>query len=258
MTCVLERSRVGSVEHDLAVAEADDAVGPRDGEVDLVQAADDGEPLVGGDLADERHHLVARLGVERGDRLVGEEDARVLHEGAGDRHALLLAARQGVGALVGAVEQPDAVEVPEGGEPARLRVRPQPEPRAADAGQRAGQHVLEHRQRRHELELLEDEADARRAGRAGAGRRGAARPRRAPRRNRRSEPPARRGAAAGSTCRSPRDRAARRSRRGPRSSETPSRAVVAPKRLTTPSSRTTVSDAVDRAFMSARSRRVRF
>ena len=46
------------------------------------------------------HHLgVAR--VERGDRLVGEDDARLLDQGAGDGDALLLAARQGAGAVGG-------------------------------------------------------------------------------------------------------------------------------------------------------------
>ena len=48
------------------------------------------EPLVQcGDLAAHRH---AQLGVEVGQRLVEEEDARLAHDGAADRHALALAA----------------------------------------------------------------------------------------------------------------------------------------------------------------------
>ena len=43
---------------------------------------------------EEREDLVARLAVEVAGGLVGEDDRRVLQERAGDRHALLLAARE--------------------------------------------------------------------------------------------------------------------------------------------------------------------
>jgi hypothetical protein len=43
--------------------------------------------------------LVALWGVQRGDRFIGQNDLGLLHESPGDRHSLLLAARQGIGAL---------------------------------------------------------------------------------------------------------------------------------------------------------------
>ena len=171
------------VEDDLAVAETDDAVGPGEREVDLVQAAHDGQSLVDGDLADERHDLLARLGVERGDGLVGEQDLGVLHERAGDGDALLLSAGEGVGALVGAVEQADAVEVVE-----RLQLRGRGRtPRGRDAvrGRAASEPVSTFSSTvsdGHELELLEDEADAAAQPAQGALPESAATSRRAPRR----------------------------------------------------------------------------
>ena len=39
--------------------------------------------------------------IERGDRLVGQQHRRLLHQGPRDRDPLLLAARQGAGALEG-------------------------------------------------------------------------------------------------------------------------------------------------------------
>ena len=56
------------------------------------------------------HHRVAQRRVERRYRLVGEDQPRPLHEGAGDGDALLLAAGEGVGAALAAVAQPDPVE----------------------------------------------------------------------------------------------------------------------------------------------------
>ena len=46
-------------------------------------------------------HGAAELLVERGERLVEQEQARALHQRAGERHALLLAAGELVGAAVG-------------------------------------------------------------------------------------------------------------------------------------------------------------
>ena len=45
------------------------------------------------------HHDLGVARVERGDRLVGEDDVRLLHQRAGDRDALLLTAGELVGAL---------------------------------------------------------------------------------------------------------------------------------------------------------------
>ena len=46
------------------------------------------------DLAQLDLHLLAQLGVEVGERLVEQQDLRLDHQSAGQRHALLLAARE--------------------------------------------------------------------------------------------------------------------------------------------------------------------
>ena len=51
--------------------------------------------------------LVAGLRVELAGRLVGQDEDRVLDQGPGDRHPLLLAARQLVGPVVEPVAQAD-------------------------------------------------------------------------------------------------------------------------------------------------------
>src|ERR1051325_2444369 len=76
----------------LAVAYVDDAV-RAGGYVVLVRDEDDGVAHLVQTL-EERHDLVAGLGVERARRLVGEKNRRVVDERARDRHALALAARE--------------------------------------------------------------------------------------------------------------------------------------------------------------------
>ena len=52
----------------------------------------DAEPLL--QLLQLELHLLAQLAVERAQRLVAQQHARLDHERAGERHALLLAARE--------------------------------------------------------------------------------------------------------------------------------------------------------------------
>ena len=94
--------------------------------------------------------LVAGLGVELAGRLVGQDQERVLHQGPGDGHALLLAAGELVGAVVEAVAQADLRE--QLGGPLLLLRRHAP-------GQERHQHVLEGREVADQVERLEDEAD---------------------------------------------------------------------------------------------------
>ena len=61
------------------------------GDVCIVRDEDDGEAGAV-ELREERHDLGARRAVERAGRLVGEQQHRIVHEGAGDRDALLLPA----------------------------------------------------------------------------------------------------------------------------------------------------------------------
>ena len=55
------------------------------------------------ELAEQPGDLAAVAGIEVGRRFVGEDDTRIVREGAGDRHPLLLAARKLVGTEVQAI-----------------------------------------------------------------------------------------------------------------------------------------------------------
>ena len=66
---------------------------------DLVQRHEDGDAVIAVDAHEGLHHAARRGGIERGDRLIGEQNLGALHKGAGDCRALLLAAGQGRGAL---------------------------------------------------------------------------------------------------------------------------------------------------------------
>ena len=61
---------------------------------------DDRRPKIGVGLSEEAEDLDGCLAVELAGRLVGQDDRRIVGQGEGDRHALLLAARQPVRAVV--------------------------------------------------------------------------------------------------------------------------------------------------------------
>ena len=67
------------------------------GDVCLVRDHDDGEPALAVEVREQLHDLVAARAVEVAGRLVGDEEHRVGDDGAGDRHALLLAAGEFAG-----------------------------------------------------------------------------------------------------------------------------------------------------------------
>ena len=82
------------------------------------------------DVGQQTAHLVAQLhsqgGVEAGERLVEQHDAGLRREGAGQRHALLLAARQRAGHAVVLVLEADEAE--RLARPARSRAGPRAMP----------------------------------------------------------------------------------------------------------------------------------
>src|SRR5206468_121815 len=92
----------------------------------------------------------AETRIEAGERLVHQENARPWHDGAGERYALLLAARQDVRIF------------------ARVRAKPDPLERRMSFGLgfapgerlEAEGDVVEDREMREEREVLEHEADA--------------------------------------------------------------------------------------------------
>ena len=103
------------------------------------------------DLEQQLHDAPRRVGVEVAGGLVGEEDPRPVHQGTGDRHALLLTAAQLIGKLVELVLEPD--------DPERL-LDLLAQVALAGAGhlQREGD-VLRHRAPAEQLVVLEDDAE---------------------------------------------------------------------------------------------------
>jgi hypothetical protein len=93
---------------DDAVADGDDAVGEL-GDVGLVGDDDDGVAL-GVEIVEERHDLVAGLGVEVAGGFVGEDDGGLVDQGAGDGDALALAAGELVGLVHHAGAEVDGLE----------------------------------------------------------------------------------------------------------------------------------------------------
>ena len=137
-----------------AVADVHGAVGPG-GHLGVVGDEHDGLSALL-EAAEGLHHELSRRGVEVARGLVGEDDCRVVDEGARDGDALHLAS----GELIGAVE-----EVLLG---KSHRAQGLPGQKLALARRDVGvdereHHVSEHRGARHEVERLEHEAQARRA-----------------------------------------------------------------------------------------------
>src|ERR1043166_2953220 len=79
----------GLVGDDDAVAEDDHALGEF-GDAGVVGDDDDGSPLDLVQMREDLHDLAAGVAVEVSGRLVGQEHRRVVHQAAGDGHALLL------------------------------------------------------------------------------------------------------------------------------------------------------------------------
>ena len=99
----LLRGKGIAVPHDLAVMQADDAAGIAVSQLRVVGDHDD--ELVLGYLLEDLHDLHGGVGVQGAGRLVGQKDIRVVHQGAGDGHALHLAAGHLVGLFVQLIPQ---------------------------------------------------------------------------------------------------------------------------------------------------------
>ena len=144
-----ERLRRALGDHAPAVHQHDRVREPHD-LLDRMAHVDDQDPQLVAQPLDVREDLALALGVERRERLVHEQEARLREEGAADRDALLLAAgetpRSPVEQVADAEEIDDRVE----------RDRPVPRRRALPAVP----EVVPHAQVREEARVLEDVADA--------------------------------------------------------------------------------------------------
>jgi hypothetical protein len=124
-----------------------------------VERHENGEAVVAVHRGKQIHHAARGRGVKRCDRLVGDEKLGALHQRAGDRGALLLAARELTCALEGMLLDADAcqrlhrLELFDQGESPDRAVQnrhPAKQPKA-DVGQQ--------RQPRNQIELLKDDPD---------------------------------------------------------------------------------------------------
>ncbi len=119
-------------------------------DVRLVGHQDDGLPVLE-ELLEEREDLFARGAVEVTGRLVGEEDAGRVHQRAGDRDALPLAAGELVRPVLHAVGEADASERVRGLYPSILCPETRVDQRQLD--------IIERRGAGQQVEGLKDEAD---------------------------------------------------------------------------------------------------
>src|SRR5438067_6559449 len=131
------------------VLQAHDAIAPG-GDLEVVRREDDRHAALGAQVEQELDDLGRGLGVEVAGRLVREQQAGLVQERARDRDPLLLAAREPGRKLVLSPGESD------GGEE-RSRPLVLVERDAMGKGRR--RDVVEARQRRQEVEALEDEAD---------------------------------------------------------------------------------------------------
>ena len=90
---------------DHAAVDDHDAVAHRHGLCLVVRDVDDRDAVFLLDLLDLKAHALAQLGVEVGERLIQQQQRRLCHQRAGERHALLLAAGELAGDAVGVLNQ---------------------------------------------------------------------------------------------------------------------------------------------------------
>ncbi len=106
-----------------------------------------------GQRLNDLQHFAYQLGIQRRGRFVKQHDVRLQRQRPGDRHALLLAAGELSGVLVGMGQQADAVEQRQG-----LLAGDRLVQQLVIA--RGQHHVVEHRAVGEQVEALEDHADA--------------------------------------------------------------------------------------------------
>ena len=123
----------------------------------VVRDVDEGDPDLVVDQVQLDQHLLAQLEVERRQRLVEQQHVRLVDQRAGDRHPLLLAAADLVGALAGLVLHLDQRQHPVDLALDRRLVGPRDLQPEGD--------VLAHRQVREEGVALEDRVDLALVGR---------------------------------------------------------------------------------------------
>src|SRR5260221_2286449 len=150
------------VEDDPAFAQTDEAREEFSRELKAVEADEEGETALRAQAPQEADGVARPSRVDGGDGFVREEGARILVEGARDRHALSLTAREGVRPLEELLADADAFE--DRGDAVEISLGR--EQHRADRGEESERaeatrdHVLRDAQVRHQREVLVHESDA--------------------------------------------------------------------------------------------------
>ncbi len=154
------RSAGDAVEHHSSRRHADQPVAIGAREVQRVDIAEHGQAEMPVDALQRIHDDVGVARIQRGDRLVGEQQVGFLHQGAADGDALLLAAGQVVGAAIGEAGNVELAERGEGDGTVFTRPGLQHGAPAGGVGQPAKQDVVQHVEAADQVELLEDHGAA--------------------------------------------------------------------------------------------------
>ena len=125
----------------------------------MVDVEEDGNFIFLIDAHKVLHDLLCGDGVERGDRLIGKDDLRVLVQSARKRDTLLLAAGELVAAGVGLVKNADLIKAFERVHFLLLGEDAEEHLEEGHIGHVGSQHVLDGGAARDEVEALEDHAD---------------------------------------------------------------------------------------------------
>ena len=124
----------------------------------MVDVQQNGDVVVLVDAHEVLHDLTGGDGVEGGDRLVGQDDFRVLVQGTGQSHALLLAAGELVAAGIGLGEDADLVQTFEGAHFLLLREDAEKDLEKAHVRHVRREHVLDGGGAADQVKALEDHA----------------------------------------------------------------------------------------------------
>ena len=150
----------GAVVNEPTRSQTDDPVAVGACEVQEVEVDDGRDAQLAVDALEIAHHLVGGGRVERRDRLVREDDPRLLGERTSDADPLLLSAREVGGSGPRLVRDAYPLECLEA--QLQVRCRPSSEERSPARGrvESAHEHVVHDRRALDQVEALEDHADA--------------------------------------------------------------------------------------------------
>jgi hypothetical protein len=120
----------------------------------LMQATDHADSIHSRNSAQQFQNPGSRIRVQACNRLIGNDEAGLLRQRSRNRHALLLTARQRIGALTSLRQQSNTIEAFERKQAIRAGKAPQHATPRRDITKPARQYVLKCGQPVHQIELL--------------------------------------------------------------------------------------------------------